>query len=85
MKKGLVSRILTFALLIFTGCVPEQQYNHEVQQNQQLLYLNSTYQQLNQTQQSEISGNQVQIRQLQDRAGHDGQRDPFSGGRVGPS
>jgi chemotaxis protein MotB len=64
-----VKRFLVLALVSIaaSACVPEQQYNHEVQQNQQLLYMNSTYQQLNQSLQSEVSANQVQIKQLQNR------------------
>jgi chemotaxis protein MotB len=59
--------ILICILALAAGCVPQQQYNQEVQQNQQLLYLNGTYQQLNQSLQSEVAANQVQIRQLQNR------------------
>jgi chemotaxis protein MotB len=59
--------ILMCAVASLAGCVPQQQYNQEVQQNQQLLYLNGTYQQLNQSLQAEVAANQVQIRQLQNR------------------
>ncbi len=59
--------ILAATALTLAGCVPQQQYNQEVQQNQQLLYLNGTYQQLNQNLQSEVATNQVQIKQLQNR------------------
>jgi chemotaxis protein MotB len=59
--------ILVAAIATLTGCVPQSQYNQEVQQNQQLLYLNGTYQQLNQSLQSEVAANQVQIKQLQNR------------------
>jgi len=52
---------------LFAGCVPQQQYNQEVQQVQQLQYMNSTYQQLNQSLQSEVSADQVQVKQLQNR------------------
>jgi len=55
------------ALMTIAGCVPQSQYNQEVQQNQQLQYMNGTYQQLNQNLQSEVAANQVQIRQLQNR------------------
>ncbi len=55
------------AVLLMAGCVPQQQYNQEVQQAQQLAYLNSTYQQLNQSLQSEVGADQVQIKQLQNR------------------
>ncbi len=55
------------ATLTLFGCVPQQQYNQEVQQTQQLAYLNSTYQQLNANLQTEVAANQVQIRQLQNR------------------
>jgi len=59
--------ILLSATLALAGCVPQQQYNQEVQQVQQLKYLNATDQQLNQSLQAEVNANQVQIRQLQNR------------------
>lgn len=59
--------IPVFALLLIAGCVPQQQYQQEVTQVQQLQYLNGTYQQLNQSLQSEVAANQVQIKQLQNR------------------
>jgi len=46
MKLSKIAVLPIFALL--AGCVPQQQYNQEVQQVQQLQYMNSTYQQLNQ-------------------------------------
>src|SRR5208283_1131026 len=54
-------------VVLVVGCVPQQQYNQEVQQNQQLMYLNGAYQQLNQSLQSEVSSDQVKITQLQNR------------------
>jgi hypothetical protein len=30
--------------MFVAGCVPEQQYNQQVQQNRQLAYMNNTYQ-----------------------------------------
>jgi chemotaxis protein MotB len=63
-----IARIsLVVAIATLAGCVPQSQYNQEAQQNQQLLYLNGTYQQLNQNLQSEVASNQVQIKQLQNR------------------
>jgi chemotaxis protein MotB len=63
-----VRRLIALCVMVMiAGCVPQSQYNQEVQQNQQLLYLNETYQQLNQSLQSEVTANQVQIRQLQNR------------------
>ena len=56
-----------FALLLTARCVPEQQYQQEATQVQQLKYLNTTYMQLNQNLQSEVATNQVQIKQLQNR------------------
>ncbi len=58
--------LFILALALAAGCVPQSQYNQEVQQNQQLSYLNDTYQQLNQALESEVAANQVQIQQLQD-------------------
>jgi chemotaxis protein MotB len=55
------------ALLFFAGCVPQQQYNQEVQQVQHLQYMDATYKQLNQNLQSEVSSDQVQIKQLQNK------------------
>jgi len=54
-------------ILTLAGCAPQSQYQQEVQQTQNLLYLNPTYQQLNQSLQTEVSADQVQIRQLQNR------------------
>lgn len=59
--------LLIGTLVFIAGCVPQSQYNQEVQQTQQLQYLNGTYQQLNQNLQSEVAANQVQIKQLQNR------------------
>ena len=59
--------MLVAAIAALTGCVPQQQYNQQVQQSQQLAYLNNTYQQLNQNLQSEVAANNVQIKQLQNR------------------
>src|SRR5271154_6420388 len=56
-----------FSVLLMAGCVPQAQYNQEAQQVQQLSYLDNTYQQLNQSLQSEVSSDQVQIKQLQNR------------------
>jgi chemotaxis protein MotB len=60
-------KILTFALLLLAGCVPQQQYNQEVQQVQHLTYMDNTYKQLNQNPQSDVNADQVQIKQLQNR------------------
>ncbi len=65
MKASRVTLLL--AALVIAGCVPQQQYNQEVQQVQQMQYLNGTYQQLNQSLQTEVNANQVQIRQLKNR------------------
>src|SRR5208283_286072 len=65
MKIGTLMMVIALATL--AGCVPQSQYSQQVQQNQQLLYLNGTYQQLNQSLQSEVATNQVQIKQLQNR------------------
>ncbi|HYB91569.1 MAG TPA: OmpA family protein [Candidatus Binataceae bacterium] len=54
-------------LLLVTGCVPQQQYNQEVQQVQHLQYMDATYKQLNQNLESEVTADQVKIKQLQDR------------------
>jgi chemotaxis protein MotB len=62
-----IKLITVLALLLTTGCVPQQQYQQEVTQVQQLKYLNTTYMQLNQNLQSEVAANQVQIKQLQNR------------------
>jgi len=59
--------VTILALLLAGGCVPQQQYQQEVTQVQQLSYLNNTYQQLNQNLQVEVAANQVQIKQLQNR------------------
>jgi chemotaxis protein MotB len=58
---------VSLALMLLAGCVPQQQYNQEVQQVQHLTYLDNTYQQLNQSLQTEVSADQVKIEQLRDR------------------
>jgi hypothetical protein len=40
--------ILLCGLAFIAGCVPQQQYNQEVQQVQHLTYMDNTYKQLNQ-------------------------------------
>jgi chemotaxis protein MotB len=65
-----MTRTLTIIALIsvfVAGCVPQQQYNQEVQQVQHLTYMDNTYKQLNQNLQSEVDADQVQIKQLQNR------------------
>lgn len=57
--------IFILALALAAGCVPQSQYNQEVQENQQLAYLNDTYQQLNQALEAEVAADQVEIQQLQ--------------------
>ncbi|HVA39125.1 MAG TPA: hypothetical protein VNF49_00555 [Candidatus Binataceae bacterium] len=52
MKTTISIALLSLSLL--AGCVPQQQYNQEVQQVQQLQYMDSTYRQLNQGLQSEV-------------------------------
>jgi len=59
--------IALLALLLIAGCVPQQQYNQEVQQVQHLTYMDNTYKQLNQNLQTEVNADQVQIKQLQNR------------------
>jgi chemotaxis protein MotB len=59
--------ILVCSLVVIAGCVPQQQYNQEVQQVQHLSYMDNTYKQLNQNLQTEVNADQVQITQLQDR------------------
>jgi chemotaxis protein MotB len=54
-------------LLLLAGCVPQSQYNQEVQQAQQLQYMNSTYKQLNQNLQTEVNSDQVHIQQLRNK------------------
>jgi chemotaxis protein MotB len=59
--------ILICTLVSVIGCVPQQQYNQEVQQVQHLTYMDNTYKQLNQNLQTEVNADQVQITQLQNR------------------
>ena len=65
MKLRLLAPLLVS--LLIAGCVPQQQYNQEVQQVQHLTYLDNTYRQLNQSLQTEVNSDQVQIKQLEDR------------------
>jgi len=59
--------IALVALLMLSGCVPQQQYQQEVQENQQLLYMNQTYQNLNKSLEREVKNDQVEIKQLKNR------------------
>ncbi len=63
--KGLVVALVALPLL--AGCVPQQQYNQEVQENQQLLYMNQTYENLNKNLESEVKSDQVEIKQLKNQ------------------
>jgi chemotaxis protein MotB len=65
MRKRKLAALL--ALLLIAGCVPQQQYNQEVQQVQHLTYMDNTYKQLNENLSTEVSADQVQIKQLQNR------------------
>ena len=61
-------KMFLFCSLVFmAGCVPQQQYNQEVQQVQHLTYMDNTYRQLNQNLQTEVTADQVQIKQMQNR------------------
>jgi chemotaxis protein MotB len=64
---NLIKLVTLTGLLALAGCVPQSQYNQEVQQVQQLKYMDQTYRQLNQNLQSEVSSDQVEIKQLQNR------------------
>ncbi len=59
--------VALLALPLLAGCVPQQQYQQEVQQNQQLLYMNQTYENLNKNLESEVKNDQVEIKQLKNR------------------
>jgi chemotaxis protein MotB len=61
------SLLLLLTSLLLAGCVPQSQYNQEVQQVQQLNYLNGTYKQLDQSLQTEVNSDQVEIKQLQNK------------------
>ena len=65
MKLRLTIAIAVLPLL--AGCVPQQQYQQEVQQNQQLLYMNQTYENLNKNLESEVKTDNVEIKQLKNR------------------
>jgi chemotaxis protein MotB len=61
---------VTIALVLLSllaGCVPQQQYQQELQENQQLLYMNQTYQNLNKSLVSEVKNDQVEIKQLKNK------------------
>jgi chemotaxis protein MotB len=57
LRSGLVA-VPLFALLLLVGCVPQSQYNREVQQS-------DLYQQLSQRLQAELNTDQAEIKQLQ--------------------
>ncbi|MGO9454967.1 MAG: flagellar motor protein MotB [Candidatus Binataceae bacterium] len=59
--------VALMALSMLAGCVPQQQYQQEVQQNQQLQYMNDTYENLNKSLETEVKNDQVEIKQLKNR------------------
>ncbi len=61
------SLFLLLTSLLLAGCVPQSQYNQEAQQVQQLDYMNGTYKQLDQSLQTEVNSDQVEIKQLQNK------------------
>src|SRR5262249_55877922 len=63
----LVKGALLLLVAVLAGCVPQAQYNQEVQQVQQLSYMNNTYRELNQNLQTEVNSDQVRIQQLQNK------------------
>ncbi len=76
--------IFVLALVFAAGCVSQGQYDQQVQETQQLAYLNSVYQQLNQALEAEVAADQVQIQQLQDELQVTLVNEIlFAGGRVG--
>ena len=65
MKLRLQVALMMVSLL--AGCVSQQQYQREVQQNQQLLYMNETYENLNKNLETEVKSEQVEVKQLKNR------------------
>ncbi|HTR63594.1 MAG TPA: OmpA family protein [Candidatus Binataceae bacterium] len=61
-----VSVVLVMMSLL-AGCASQQQHQQEVQQNQQLLYMNETYENLNHNLETEVKSDQVEVKQLKDR------------------
>lgn len=59
--------IFVLALALAAGCVSQGQYDQQVAETQQLAYLNSVYQQLNEALAAQVAADQVQIQQLQDQ------------------
>lgn len=61
---------LPLALIVVSlvaGCATQQQYQQPVQQDQQVLYMNDTYENLNKSLEVEVKSDQVQIKQLKNR------------------
>ena len=65
MKAKVAVALISLSLL--AGCVPQQQYQQEVQENQQLQYMNGTYQNLNKSLETEVKSDQVEIKQLKNK------------------
>jgi len=65
MKAGVP--VVLIAISLLAGCASQQQYQPEAQQNQQLLYMNETYENLNKSLEAEVKNDQVEVKQLKNR------------------
>jgi len=66
MGSKLLSALIVVSLV--AGCATQPQYQQPVQQDQQqVLYLNDTYENLNKSLEAEVKSDQVQIKQLKNR------------------
>lgn len=62
----IISPVLLITLALAAGCVTQGQYEQQVEETQQLAYLNSVYQQLNAALAVQVAADQVEIQQLQE-------------------
>ena len=59
--------ITLMMITLLAGCAAQQQSRREVQQDQQVLYMNETYEALNQNLEAEVKSDQVEVKQLKNR------------------
>ena len=65
MGSKLPSVLMVVALV--GGCGTQQQYQQPLAQDDEVLYMNDTYETLNKSQEAEIKNDQVQVKQLNNR------------------
>jgi chemotaxis protein MotB len=59
--------LVLMVVLLLAGCGTQQQYQQPLAQDEQVFYMNDTYQDLNKNLAAEIRSDQVQVKQLKNR------------------